>query len=1390
MNQAFNSCITGLNSLGQGFWDYAADIFIQASVLIILLLIIDFLLRKRIRAVFRYCLWMLVFIKLILPASFSLPTGIGSWMGDYFPNEVSMAKWIPQTEEIVPTNLNIHQRSNLLQPVVTNETAVSNIFQGYIPLEIPMMNETAAAGTELEAISWQGLLFSGWLIGMLVLLALLVKRIYFVRGMIAQSKPANERLQKMLDECRCRIGIRQNIELRLSGNMHSPAVCGLFKPIILTPAVLLKKLSQKKLKTVLIHELAHIKRDDIWVNLLQTILQIVHFYNPFLWIANAMVNRAREQAVDEMVLVTLNPETKNYSNMLIDIAEMAFWKPKFGVRLIGVVESKKALERRINHMLNRPVPKSSKLGNLGLIAIVIIGAVILPMGHNPAEQTALAASVSDERIADNKIVPGMRVGEYTFDMTEDDVLERLGKPRVIFYGDEKYTLDNLPRRYFMVFDDVSFGIHNDSVKGITVISPYYKFANGLGVGDSEQKIKQAFGDDFHIREFKRKDFLSYEDKGLMFEIDKRDRTVMEINVSPIERSKFHKKADIVSKIIVPGLRVGDYTFDMSKDDVLEIFGKPGYIFYGDNKYSLDNLPENYYMPYEDISFRIHNGSVKEITVLSPSYKLPNGLRVGDSEQKVKKFFGDDFHIKESKRKDFLNYEDEGLMFEIDKRDRTIMEINVSPGPASGHYKKADIPPTTYINEKGRLVDKVDYPFVNDPKVIGGWKSVDFVREINQFNPNKKNWKGALHLNHMIFEEGGTMTRSGQTWTKGLVLSDDTASKYIIKEIDGSAYMFYEWKSGDYTIRYMKPFYYVLKKVLAESLKYEPKYGKKANIPPTSTINEQGRIVDKMDWPFVNDPQLIGTWKSVDFVGEIEEFKADKKNWDHGELYLKGLIFKPNGKTFKPWWTWTKGLVFHSGDKTASKYTLKNIEGSTYMFYEWKSGDYTIRHSKPSYYVLKKVSSKTSGPLDKVWISKQKDDEDEIMGDNKSHIPPTSTINEQGHIVDKIDWPFVNDSQVLGTWKSVDFVGEIKRFKVNEQQWKGRGGELFLNDMIFGKNGRLICTNDKVPNGYSRTWTKGLVISDNTTKKASKYTIKEIDGSAYMFFEWKSGDYTFRHRKPSYYVLKKVSSETSGLAKALSSLARAWSSQPRDTEFSKQLPGKIEQLDIDTADFGRVIEIFGKPLKYVWGKKTFTEDDLPIRYIMVYPSQFRVFMSDNKIVEIRHESGFNYVFRGKLRHGSTFDEVFELIGHPEKIIQGEENKFKDGVLYKDIDGRKGHCYYARSDQNVRLWFLDYKIIAIYMTSSDYGASPALRKGLLGLELNNERWPHVNIVPGMPAAKAGLQNDDKILKVNGKDITHITTISGALEVLKGKPGEQVILTIQRGGQILTFLVERSK
>jgi len=128
-----------------------------------------------------------------------------------------------------------------------------------------------------------------------------------------------------------------------------------------------------------------------------------------------------------------------------------------------------------------------------------------------------------------------------------------------------------------------------------------------------------------------------------------------------------------------------------------------------------------------------------------------------------------------------------------------------------------------------------------------------------------------------------------------------------------------------------------------------------------SLRKKGRIVDKIDYPFVNDPEVVGRWKSVDFVKTVEDFKPGTKHW-RGDLYLKEMIIFENGRAKGPW-NWTKGLIIHPGDKTAAKYHIKEINGSTYMFFEWKSGDYTIRHMKPRYYVLKKIKDEDSGPAE-------------------------------------------------------------------------------------------------------------------------------------------------------------------------------------------------------------------------------------------------------------------------------------------------------------------------------------------------------------------------------------------------------------------------------------------
>ena len=122
----------------------------------------------------------------------------------------------------------------------------------------------------------------------------------------------------------------------------------------------------------------------------------------------------------------------------------------------------------------------------------------------------------------------------------------------------------------------------------------------------------------------------------------------------------------------------------------------------------------------------------------------------------------------------------------------------------------------------------------------------------------------------------------------------------------------------------------------------------------NTNEVDGRLVDDFsNLSFVNDPAVLGEWVSVDFVRVPEDFKPGVVSFQDS-LYLEKLVFLPEGKTSAPWFGWTKGVVMHlGGDHTAARYLIKEIDGAQYMFFEWKSGDYIIRHQKPEYYVLKK-----------------------------------------------------------------------------------------------------------------------------------------------------------------------------------------------------------------------------------------------------------------------------------------------------------------------------------------------------------------------------------------------------------------------------------------------------
>ena len=122
MDRIVESGINLLNSVGHAFCIHAWSAFVQSSVLIVVLLALDFLLRKRVRAVVRYSVWLLIFVKLLLPPTLALPTGIGYY-------------W--------PRRMVVHQK--VIEPVTA--TALESARARPVPAVAPPSEVVAAPGT-------------------------------------------------------------------------------------------------------------------------------------------------------------------------------------------------------------------------------------------------------------------------------------------------------------------------------------------------------------------------------------------------------------------------------------------------------------------------------------------------------------------------------------------------------------------------------------------------------------------------------------------------------------------------------------------------------------------------------------------------------------------------------------------------------------------------------------------------------------------------------------------------------------------------------------------------------------------------------------------------------------------------------------------------------------------------------------------------------------------------------------------------------------------------------------------------------------------------------------------------------------------------------------------
>ena len=361
-----------LNRLGENFWGFAWPMLWQSSLLIAVVFVFDWGFARRIRVSIRYALWMVVLVKLLLPPALALPTGVTWWL------------WRPHPAVEPPVFKNY--------TISFGDTVPDSAPSATIPMVLPPPKLSNDAWILLVAI-----------VSALVFLSYLAFRWLRVAEKVRRTVSAPAELNCLLDEARQLVGLRRRPRLKLIDDAQSPAVYGLFRPVILLPRTLVNQLSERQLRAVLLHEAMHLRRGDLWVNCAQTLLQIAYWWHPLLWLANVRIRRLREEAVDEAVMLALRDGADAYAPTLLEVAKFAFRRPLASLGLVGILESRSALRQRVERLMDFRPPRKAGVTILSLCGIFAFSAVALPMGQGPATgDNSTASDAENETTAANQ----------------------------------------------------------------------------------------------------------------------------------------------------------------------------------------------------------------------------------------------------------------------------------------------------------------------------------------------------------------------------------------------------------------------------------------------------------------------------------------------------------------------------------------------------------------------------------------------------------------------------------------------------------------------------------------------------------------------------------------------------------------------------------------------------------------------------------------------------------------------------------------------------------------------------------------------------------------------------------------------------------------------------
>lgn len=238
-----------------------------------------------------------------------------------------------------------------------------------------------------------------WLAGAAIWFAIAALRVLRFQRMLAGSWPAPDDLQRQAARLAETLGLARAPELRLTRQPVSPMLwaVGPYARLVF-PAELLKQLGPEARDTLLVHELAHFRRGDHWVRLLELLVAGLYWWHPLVWWGRRQLRQAEEECCDAWVVAELPQSARHYARALLDTLDYLSEARTASVAMASEIGGVRFVRRRLVTILRGAAPK--RLSPSARLAVLLLAIVLLPVLPTfvdppaPAQSNARSAALA------------------------------------------------------------------------------------------------------------------------------------------------------------------------------------------------------------------------------------------------------------------------------------------------------------------------------------------------------------------------------------------------------------------------------------------------------------------------------------------------------------------------------------------------------------------------------------------------------------------------------------------------------------------------------------------------------------------------------------------------------------------------------------------------------------------------------------------------------------------------------------------------------------------------------------------------------------------------------------------------------------------------------------